>query len=306
MTNDIFEHAKGRWRDLLIHCGIDERLLDGRHHDDCPICGRGTKRFRFDDRTGNGDWFCNQCRAGNGFSLLRKAFKWSDCEIFQRMEALIGECSFSPRYQHTQSDEKLRAYLNKIYMESSPLRPGNPAWTYLENRIHGKLPFTHLGDLRYHPALLCEEINAPLPAMLAPMGWDGKKYSGMHQTWITLDGQKAKLEEPKKMRGPAGAICVCRGDYMHLVGEGIETVIAANVRRFFDASTLWAAGNAGQLERFEWPDGCRGLVIAGDNDVSYTGQAAAYNLAHRLALEGHANQILVAIPPNSGTDWCDP
>lgn len=39
-------------------------------HQPCPLCG-GRDRFRCDDKGGSGSWICNQCGAGNGFSLVR-------------------------------------------------------------------------------------------------------------------------------------------------------------------------------------------------------------------------------------------
>ncbi|OOS05972.1 putative DNA primase/helicase [Moraxella cuniculi DSM 21768] len=40
-------------------------------HQPCPLCG-GKDRFRCDDKDGTGSWICNQCGAGNGFSLVRE------------------------------------------------------------------------------------------------------------------------------------------------------------------------------------------------------------------------------------------
>jgi putative DNA primase/helicase len=290
----------GRWRDLLIHCGIDEKLLDGKHHDDCPICGRGTKRFRFDDKDGQGTWFCNQCGAGNGFTLLRAVFRWSDREIFQRLEALIGECRISMPYRQQQDEIALRRQLNKIYYESTEITEGDPVWRYLERRCGWLFP--PFIDLRYHPELPCTESKSAWPAMIGLMGWDGKKYSGIHRTWLTIKAEKAPLEAPKKMLGQAGPIRIYKGDHMHLVAEGIETAIAASNDPFFDYTAVWSASNAHQLAKFGWPNDCAHLLIAGDNDVNYTGQAAANVLAHRLAIRGHS--LDVRIPKEPGTDWC--
>ena len=38
-------------------------------HTSCPACG-GKDRFRFDDKQGDGTFYCNQCGAGNGFQLI--------------------------------------------------------------------------------------------------------------------------------------------------------------------------------------------------------------------------------------------
>ena len=52
------ERARGRWREVLMHFGIDEKYLHNRHGP-CPLCG-GKDRFRFDDRHGSGSYFCNE------------------------------------------------------------------------------------------------------------------------------------------------------------------------------------------------------------------------------------------------------
>ncbi|ELA08750.1 hypothetical protein MOMA_09331 [Moraxella macacae 0408225] len=43
----------------------------GKKHQACPLCG-GTDRFRCDDKGGSGSWICNQCGAGNGYTLVRE------------------------------------------------------------------------------------------------------------------------------------------------------------------------------------------------------------------------------------------
>jgi putative DNA primase/helicase len=51
------------------------------------------------------------------------------------------------------------------------------------------------------------------------------------------------------------------------------------------------------------------VVIFGDNDLSFTGQASAFTLAKRLTLEAEKNRIelrvSVAIPAVPGFDWND-
>lgn len=51
------------------------------------------------------------------------------------------------------------------------------------------------------------------------------------------------------------------------------------------------------------PEGITGVVIFGDNDLKFGGHAAAYSLAHRLAVRGFI--IRVEIPPTVGDDWND-
>lgn len=62
--------AQGRWHHILTALAISVPNHP-RKHAPCPTCG-GKDRFRFDDRDGNGSWFCNRCdpQAGDGFALI--------------------------------------------------------------------------------------------------------------------------------------------------------------------------------------------------------------------------------------------
>jgi putative DNA primase/helicase len=65
----------------------------------------------------------------------------------------------------------------------------------------------------------------------------------------------------------------------------------------------WAALSSNGIESFEPPVGISAVVIFGDHDRNFVGQAAAYRLAKRLA---HAGMTVdVRIPPQPGIDWLD-
>ena len=83
------------------------------------------------------------------------------------------------------------------------------------------------------------------------------------------------------------------------VAEGIETAIACT--ELFEIPT-WAAISANGMETFMPPPGIRRVHVFGDNDPNFTGQKAAYILAHRLARD---LEVEVSIPPDPGTDWLD-
>jgi putative DNA primase/helicase len=76
--------AHGRWPEILPRFGIAPKFLKDKHGP-CPACG-GADRYRFTNRHGDGDYFCNQCGAGKGITLVAKvnrcdyatAAKWVD------------------------------------------------------------------------------------------------------------------------------------------------------------------------------------------------------------------------------------
>jgi putative DNA primase/helicase len=84
------------------------------------------------------------------------------------------------------------------------------------------------------------------------------------------------------------------------IAEGIETALAASIR--FGAP-VWAATSAALLESWVPPASVERVLIAGDADAGFTGQAAAFALARRLVRDGYAVEI--QIPGEIGKDWAD-
>jgi putative DNA primase/helicase len=85
------------------------------------------------------------------------------------------------------------------------------------------------------------------------------------------------------------------------VTEGIENALA--VHQMF-GHPAWAALSDTGLATFE-PPPVRELLIYGDNDKSFAGQAAAYTLAKRLRNAKTIEAIEVRLPPAAGVDWLD-
>jgi putative DNA primase/helicase len=85
------------------------------------------------------------------------------------------------------------------------------------------------------------------------------------------------------------------------IAEGIETAMSAAV---LFGIPVWAALTAGFLETWYPPADVECVYIFGDNDSSYTGQAAAYTLARRLVLT-EKKEVNVEIPEQTNTDWND-
>jgi putative DNA primase/helicase len=75
---NIQASARGDWKNILGHFGISGL---GKKHSSCPICG-GNDRFRFDDKGGEGTWYCSQGEAnhalkknaGDGLALLTDSY----------------------------------------------------------------------------------------------------------------------------------------------------------------------------------------------------------------------------------------
>src|SRR5262245_16407636 len=63
------------WATALEHLGVPAAALR-RRHGPCPACG-GKDRFRYTDRHGHGDFYCNGCGPGDGFTLLQRLHGWT-------------------------------------------------------------------------------------------------------------------------------------------------------------------------------------------------------------------------------------
>jgi putative DNA primase/helicase len=160
--------------------------------------------------------------------------------------------------------------------------------------------------LRLHPGLAYRdggEVLGRFPALMALVtGPDGKGVT-LHRTYLQ-DSRKAPVPSPKKLmpgkpiKGAAIRLHPA-GDVLG-VAEGIETALAA--RQLFNVPT-WSCISAAGIESFIPPKEVRKVIIFGDNDVSGTGQAAAWALAKRLIAAGMP--VEVRLPKQIGTDWAD-
>lgn len=300
----VSERARGRWREILPLLGVAVKFLTNRHGP-CPLCG-GKDRFRWDDKDGSGTYFCNQCGAGNGWTMLRKLHGWDNPTVAEEIEKIVGTETPKTQYvQQPQSDDSRRMdALRRLLDEATE---PSVVSAYLERRGIQDPPVGLLG----HPE--CPywnddtgKIIGRFPAVLAPiLSIDGKLVSVQRI-------YDADIKPRKKTMPPVGTI---NGATVQLypvddelgVAEGVETAIGATLQ--FGVPT-WAAISAHGIEVFQPPAEIAKIHIFGDNDANYEGQAAAFVLARRLSREVRAKkraplEIRVNIPEAEATDWLD-
>jgi putative DNA primase/helicase len=284
---------------VLSALGIDEQFLRNKHGP-CPVCG-GKDRFRYDDKRGHGEWICNQCGSGDGFTLLEKVHGWSFREALRQVESVVGSCQSQP-IRRDDSEAKAR-YVKKLWMESEPVSVGDPVWRYLHHRVGlDVVP----SCIRFHPAMWYSDDDAKgyYPAMVAAVADVNGKGVAIHRTYLTSDGLKAKVEKAKKLLAgnaiSGGAVRLSPAGEWLGITEGIETALAAS-RKF--SLPVWSAVSAGMMEQWIPPAGVKRVVVFGDSDKSFTGQAAAYALAKKLTAKGLS--VDVRIPEIIGKDWAD-
>jgi len=294
--------AEGRWKGILLTLGVPAASLTGKHGP-CPFCG-GSDRFRFDNRDGMGTYICGQCGAGAGPEFVMKFTGKSFAEAMADVDRIIGNEKFEPdAVRPAMTDADRMAALREVAKQTVKVTPGDLVDKYLTARGVGEKVYPK--TLRFAAALRDGE-GGVRPAMVATVqGPDGANAS-LHRTFLRGDGlAKAEMQAPRKLMPgplPEGA-CVRLSEFAGGalgIAEGIETALSASAK--FNVP-VWSAINSTMLAKWIPPDGCEEVAIFGDHDPAYGGQAAAYALAHRLAVKGL--KVTVHIPPVPGTDWND-
>lgn len=299
---DLQRQTIGRWPGILLALGIDECALSGKHGP-CPVCG-GKDRFRFDDKDGRGTFFCSHCGAGDGAKLVMLTRGVDFKAAAKLVREVLPGAAIGCGVRRERSPAIKRQTLKTIWSNSQPVVAGDPVHTYLERRgIRAVSPM--LRYARAQPYFEDGRRVGVYEAMVAPVhGPDGKGRT-LHLTYLQ-DAKKAPVTASRKTMG---CVAPLTGSAIRLadvadgtlgVAEGIETALSA--AQMFGIPT-WATRDAGSMKTFEWPEEVRHLVVFGDNDVSYTGQEAAYALAHRA--QGKGLTVEVKIPRDEGMDWND-
>lgn len=284
--SNIHDRCKGRWPEILRHAGVNESILDGRHHA-CPSCG-GEDRFRY-KRDENGGYFCGNHRA-NGMDLLMHLTGMSFREAAELAEEVIGK---EPH------EAEPPTYAEKILPRSEPLR----ASAYLESR--GLQVVAGLRCIRSLPYFEGKERVGEYPAILAPVQHVEHGFRTLHATYVAR-GAKAPVDKPRKIlpgktiSGAAVQLGPPPGSTLG-VAEGVETAIAAHT--IHNSWPVWAALSESGIRSFVWPKHVEHLVIYADNDRHLVGQSAAYQLASRALQRGLLATIIC--PNVAGEDMND-
>lgn len=301
---DVRRDAKNKWVDILSACGVDKAFLSKRQGP-CPICRDGKDRYRFDDK-GEGRWFCNGAGAehhGDGFDLLREVKGWTPKEVLEEVAKLAGTAR-PTTVKAGPEPEKVRADIREMQRAAKPLEAVPAARAYWLARV---------GIVPDFPKVLraVHQLRAPsaelYPASLAFIQNPDGSGANVQRVFLTPDGQKAKMDEPRRLMPiglPEGA-AVRLGepvDGVMGVAEGVETAVAAWV---LTGVPCWSVLNTRGLKVWRAPAGVRKVIVFGDHDANFAGQAAAYSLGNSLSVGKDRIEAEVRIPDKTGDDWND-
>jgi putative DNA primase/helicase len=288
---DTVERARGHWQEILPQFGIASTFLVNRHGP-CPLCG-GRDRFRFDDKQGSGSYICNQCGAGNGIILLRKHRGWDHATACREVEKIIGNAAPKNLKPVRDNGAGRLAAIKKALGQADH---DDVVKRYLERRGLAVTSAVLRGDARCAAHSEDGKFLGTYPAILAPiLGSDGAIQSVQKIFDADVQPRKRILPPVKTING--GAVRLFDVTDTLGVAEGVETALAGHEQ--FGVPT-WAVLSANGLDTFEVPAGVKRLIVFGDNDRNFVGQASAYGLAKRAAKK---IEVEVLIPADAGADW---
>ncbi|UUZ66278.1 toprim domain-containing protein (plasmid) [Polaromonas sp. P1-6] len=318
------------WQAVLPRFGVESSLIaNPKRLGPCPIEGEGKTRFRFANKYGRGNWYCNQCGTGDGVRLVALMSNCDDAEAVRLIRNLdSGDDAkgpprrVKPLVNKPKNIEKERFRLQKVWDQSV-----NPAGTWVDQYIQRRVPMFNMdwlsGSLRAHASLYHFDIDTKkvsfLPAMVARVcGLDGKPVT-LHRTYLSADGFKAAVS-PDQVKKQMTGVADLNGEaitlnvpvlksWVLIVGEGIETglaLVASTQNRHLVKAALNAANLAKlKVSRDEYD--C--VIICADRDPLNkrhgwrVGEHYAEILRDRLVAEGF--KVKLKAPAVDGTDYAD-
>jgi len=232
------------------------------------------------------------CSQSEVIQALRKLGLWRNTDRNRRLPVQMRTCIAR---QNVQDNKRTENAL--LLWQSARSATETPVATYLRSRgIHISTPDT----LRFHPGLKHAEGNIwPVMLGLVTRGKDQTPVA-VHRTFLATDGMgKAPVETQKMMLGPCrgGAVRLAEPSRLLLIGEGIETCLAAMQGSGHPA---WAALSTSGLRSLDLPKDIREVIVLADGDRA--GEVAAKDCALRWTREGR--HVRIARPPK-GFDFND-
>lgn len=257
-----------------------------------PTSGPGAAGKWQDAATGEHGDLLDLIAATRRLSSLAEAL--SEARAFMRMP------SPAPRTVAPTAARNTSEAARRLWASAMPIHC-TLAETYLRRR--GIAVDRSVTAVRFHPS--CYWVSSDgrdrraLPAMLAAVTDNNGQLTGLHRTWLSRDGCKAKIDPSRRAMGALLGNAVRLGEIgaVAAIAEGLET--AMSLQTLMPEMPVMAALSAAHLERINLPACLSHVYIAQDNDTA--GRSAAERLQARACQSGVEATILA---PRLG-DWND-
>jgi putative DNA primase/helicase len=235
---------------------------------------------------------CEQARV---IGALRLRGLWEESDRFR--SRLVRPPSRPGRMDKPNHDASQRTSPALAIWQFATPAGGTLVDTYLLSRsLHLPPPPT----LRFHAGLKHPSGGIwPTMVALVTCGADDTPLA-IHRTFLARNGAAKAPVLPQRMmlgRCRGGAVRLAASNYLLMVGEGIETCLAAMQATGHPA---WAALSTSGLRALDLPEGVRDVIVLADGDEP--GEAAARDAALRWTREGR--RVRIAHPPQ-GMDFHD-
>jgi CHC2 zinc finger/Toprim domain len=278
---------------------IGLRLRNGKTS--CPFHNDKTPSFHvFPDR-----YHCFGCGAsGDHIDWLKQREGFTTRQAIEYLRDLAGR---SPTIinQDKRDPEETRKFALSIWNDARPIK-GTLAEAYLTAR-HIDVTGLPTAALRFHSRCIFGRgsYQPCLIALFRDPTTD--RPTGIHRIQVALNNRKVE----RKMLGPVGGSVIKLWPdedvtYGLVIGEGVETVLAAATRIEYRGTLLrpaWAAGGENNLANFPVIDGVNSLTVLIDHDANNIGQKAASQCIWRWRKAGR--EAFGLIPQKIDTDFND-
>jgi hypothetical protein len=252
----------------------------------CPVCGdggKGSRSNRFAVHPRKNVWLCRQCNAGGGvvdlvMHLDGVGFKEAVAALAAAVPASPSQCPPAPH-----ADDGRRKAL-QLWDEAGPLARTSADRYLVETRQLVLPQDISPRALRFHPACpFGEGVRHPcLLALYRHIVTDAPR--AIMRTALTPDARKID----RKALGPVGGAAIKLSDDADvtmglIIGEGLETTLAAMVCGLAPA---WALGSAGGIGKFPVLPGIEALTILAETDDGGASERAIEECSSRWTAAG--------------------
>ncbi len=276
--------------------GVEWTALNPRRHDRRP------GSFRVNLRSGRwADFATGEC-GGDLVSLYAYLFTggWQGAAARALDDGRIAvrpvnAAKVAKSANHDADEARRIARARAIYAAAELIR--GAAEAYLLSRALEPV----LAWERLRTAVLRYPDRGEHPAIIAPVTGASGALEGIQRTFLTEDGRKLPVRDPKlslgRVRG--GAIRLAEPAEELVLCEGLEDGLS--LAQELPGACVWAAPGAGMLAAMCLPPIVSSVVIAADNDAP--GEQAALRAAERFASEGR--HVRTMRPDAAYKDWND-